>query len=256
VLLAAGCASSTPPSAADCDSESCAGECVAGICVDDVGVADADAGTDPDNTDISVDQINGDATTDGGDPPDAGEDDGPTLGGLGDPCLEDSDCESRQCVDTIEGSICTELCRDECPEGYACVLLTETGVDAVRVCLPVPEVLCEACDSDVECGGFGAYCLEQSNGSFCATDCTESRDCREGYACNPFTFAGEGPGGADLEVSLCEPVVGACNPVELSGSRFTAGGAVITNSRFNLLGRALASPHTLQNERFTLVGGF
>ncbi len=107
----------------------------------DGGAADTDAGTDlpplPDTTDA----------------PPAGAD-------LGEPCDEDADCLSNLCADVVPGDgggVCTSPCVGDaaCPRDFDCVLLTESGGDATRVCLPVD--LCIDPDGDEH--GIGPGCL-------------------------------------------------------------------------------------------------
>ena len=95
-------------------------------------------------------------------PIDSGGIDTPSLLGYGEPCGSDAECESGICIETADGSMCTRICNDsgDCPEGYRCLLLGGTGGDAVRICVPPPNVLCDPCDVDIDCGGFGSYCIE------------------------------------------------------------------------------------------------
>ena len=229
------------------DDDDCAdGICEGGVCVSDPDVepvGDTAEDVAEDLTEIRVDPIT--------------EDEQPSvLGGLGDACVSDEECESGYCIDSDGGRICTELCSDECPEGYTCRLFINSGGDAVRICVPHEDVLCEPCSNHTECGGYQAFCVEQDNGDFCASDCSATRECPGGYFCNPVTIRGAGAGGEDLDTRVCEPATGICEPIELTSSHFTATSATINSSSFSLLGRVLSTPHELESESFALTGGF
>jgi hypothetical protein len=134
----------------------------------------------------------------------------PTLGGFGDPCDSDNQCESRYCIESEAGRICTMLCNEVCPEGFECIFIVNSGADAVRICIPERDVLCNPCAVDTDCLGYGAYCLEQADGTFCSTNC-EVDPCPEHYQCNTFLIENEGEDGGLLETWLCEPEYGVCS---------------------------------------------
>jgi len=136
--------------------------------------------------------------------------DGPDPGSFGAACEDDIECDSRYCVDTGDDSVCTQLCRDACPDGWECRLLSNTGADAVRICVPERNILCDPCDLDIDCGLFGAFCIEQLDGSFCATDCSATEECPGDYSCRTRILSDGGPDGEELEVRLCEPDLSVC----------------------------------------------
>ena len=109
----------------------------------DTGAEDVGSFTDADTSDVFV----------GGD---AAAGDGQT----GDPCDVDDDCDGALfCVDVFgdgDSGLCTQYCADDagCPDGWECVLLTNSGGDAVELC--VPEVLC--LDEDDDGYGRGPDC--------------------------------------------------------------------------------------------------
>ena len=76
----------------------------------------------------------------------------------GQPCEEDSDCPGGECVTLVDGesAFCSNPCTDdsECPEGFECLLLADSGGDAVQRC--VPSDLC--IDADDDSFGVGPGC--------------------------------------------------------------------------------------------------
>ena len=111
-----------------------------------------------------------------------------TAGEFGDPCTHDEQCTSRICILGLEGEyICTELCRDSCPEpGYACQLIESSGADLVRICYPEVFDLCKPCEQDYECGGLADRCIEVEDGTYCGADCQRDGECPDGYDCRDF----------------------------------------------------------------------
>jgi hypothetical protein len=144
-------------------------------------------------------------------PLDASDADVAPLGGFGDACAANAQCQSGYCIDGDDGRFCTQLCAEECPEGFSCRVLANTGADAVRLCVPYPNVLCMPCTNHTQCGGSGAFCLAQDDGTFCATDCSIDRTCPEHYVCNVVVIVGAGDDGGDVVTRLCEPGVPACS---------------------------------------------
>jgi formylglycine-generating enzyme required for sulfatase activity len=106
-------------------------------------------------SDVVVDGAADDAEFDGaGDSLDTGDVSLDAGGGLGTPCRADVECASGDCVDLggddIAG-LCSDICGsdEDCPEGFDCVLVTSSGADAERRCLPTD--YCADRDED----GFG-----------------------------------------------------------------------------------------------------
>ncbi len=98
---------------------------------------------------------------------DTPEDAEPERLGLGELCLENTECASFVCfslASDVEQGFCSKYCSQdtECPQGYGCVFLQDQAGDVARVC--VPEALCLDDDGD----GFGV-------GPGC-----KGRDCDEG----------------------------------------------------------------------------
>jgi hypothetical protein len=127
-------------------------------------VSDTGASTDADVGEIPI----ADVPTVGGDDVDAGvgadagraDVDAGGADGLGTLCDDDSDCElPLTCVFPDVGAptgVCTSACTEDvdCPAGWRCYTLTDSGSDAVRQCLP--ENLC--IDGDGDGYGWGGGC--------------------------------------------------------------------------------------------------
>jgi hypothetical protein len=83
-------------------------------------------------------------------------------------CEDDDECDSNFCLlaGNADQGICASLCEsnDDCPEDSECRLYTNSGGDAVNVC--VPTRLC--IDNDGDGFGFGPACI--------ASDCDDTRD--------------------------------------------------------------------------------
>ncbi|PKN58650.1 MAG: hypothetical protein CVU56_04790 [Deltaproteobacteria bacterium HGW-Deltaproteobacteria-14] len=55
---------------------------------------------------------------------------------FGNPCNENSDCETEYCVEGPHGFVCSKTCIDECPNGWGCKGITSGSADLVFVCVP------------------------------------------------------------------------------------------------------------------------
>ncbi len=135
---------------------------------------------------------------------------------LGCPCADDEDCASGYCVDggsSGAGEVCSELCADECSlPDYDCVVLVNSGGDAVQLCVPEERNFCEPCVTDRNCGRLGDVCLELLDGRHCTPPCADDTPCEEGF-CTAVQVDGESR-------SLCVPeydVCGACLDADEDG---------------------------------------
>ncbi len=256
-LALAACSETAPITtrcAVDSDCEG-ASVCLDGSCIDHV---ELDLGRD-------VDAVQGDAGDGGNDAsqelgfdalsPDEG-DDADELLGFGEACAGDDECLSGLCVDSDDGRICTQLCNEDCPDGFVCRLLVNTGGDAVRLCVPELDVQCLPCSNHTECGGLVDFCVPQANGEFCALNCAADRICPEGYGCNPHTIEDAGDAGEPLETWLCEPLLGACNPFRVTSSTVTGGGVPLSSTRYRVQGQIIWNPHVSRGGGYTVYGGF
>ncbi len=75
--------------------------------------------------------------------------------------------------------------------------------DDGKVCLQLPDTLCEQCAIDGDCVAPGSKCVQNTNEKFCGRDCGPTSvygsSCPSGYACQPWQ------GGMQ-----CQPVTGTC----------------------------------------------
>ena len=112
---------------------------------------------------------------------------------FGSNCTENSDCESGYCVEGPNGTMCTELCVDECPGGWGCKQVFIEGQDVTFVCVPSFIRLCRPCTANSDCQvGYlenqTAACVSfGANGSFCGGDCAELA-CPDGFDCLNITL--------------------------------------------------------------------
>ncbi len=172
----------------------------------------------PDGTEADGATTEGDpdAATDTGPPPpdgattdpDGGETD-VCPGGFGCPCTSPDECDSLYCVPASGGgSVCTDICVTDCPDGYKCALLTDGG-DPKFLCLPVLDELCKACTSNEECGDLGGLCLQDDSGQGrCGRLCDDATPCPSGFACESVEVD-------DTTVGQCVHESGECPCTEL-----------------------------------------
>ncbi|MGM0575722.1 MAG: hypothetical protein ACQEXJ_08350 [Myxococcota bacterium] len=145
--------------------------------------------------------------------PDAEPDAGPDLvgfdgqrqgeGELGDPCFQNSDCFSGYCIEAPGGLVCTELCQDSCPAGYACKLLS-VSADPVSICVPNVLNYCGPCQDDRHC--FGGVCLDDGEQEpYCTSACNDDRPCPDGFECTATDDVSTGE-----TRDVCVPTSGTC----------------------------------------------
>ncbi len=151
--------------------------------------------TGDDDVEDAVDDVDADGSADTS-----------TEGGFLDPCSSDLDCLTGYCV-LFEGErVCTEQCFEGvCEDGWECRFLAGTGADAIRMCVPMQDLLCSPCASDLDCGGFGDLCVRVGDSGFCTRDCEGTTVCPTGYVCDPAVSI-EGESGRQ-----CLPTTGRCS---------------------------------------------
>ena len=122
-------------------------------------------------------------------------------------CTDGKDCLSGYCVDSRVGKICTKECEGDCPEGFGCAQLSNSGTDVTFVCLPKILTLCDPCSTHKDCQGQtegGELCIphgpDGNDGSFCGYPCAADGGCPDGYVCQK-----EG-----LSAPQCVPESGEC----------------------------------------------
>jgi hypothetical protein len=119
--------------------------------VDDVA---EDSGINPFGPDSESDAI---ATTDGSGDSDVDATQDTGGGEIGDPCSDDSDCESDLCLPLGGGAgVCSDLCvgDDTCPDGFECTIWENLGEDLVTICVPTDYCF----DPDGDLYGDGPGC--------------------------------------------------------------------------------------------------
>ncbi|MFT7622742.1 MAG: hypothetical protein ACI9WU_001917 [Myxococcota bacterium] len=131
----------------------------------------------------------------------------PPEGEFGWPCDANTDCNSEWCVEGPDGDVCSKTCIDECPGGWDCKAIANTGTDVTYICVAPFVRLCWPCDDDVECQSAfaapGARCVMSDRGGFCGIDCAGG-SCPGGFVCEEVDLAEGGT------VSQCVPEVGEC----------------------------------------------
>lgn len=181
-------------------SESTGGLDIVGI----APAADADeAGKDGGGTGQEDGKLTVDGTTADGQPGDGTQGDAKPPGQLGDPCGENTDCESGLCVEDYWSGVCTQTCVTECPKGWACKQVVGQGADVVFACVPNTVDLCKPCTTDKQCGGEEDRCILDETGSgYCGAACDVDNECPESFGCD---MPGEGSFKAQ-----CVPVETTC----------------------------------------------
>ncbi|MCO4759913.1 MAG: hypothetical protein KC502_00285 [Myxococcales bacterium] len=124
------------------------------------------------------------ATEDAG-PPDAGP---PEEGTFGAPCKSNEDCDTSLCVQNSNGKVCTQICEENCPNGFSCAEKKTSGGDIIYLCLPKFLYLCDPCTENKDCNDgdkSGNVCVSFGNsGSYCGIACDEVKpDCPGNYSC-------------------------------------------------------------------------
>ena len=105
-----------------------------------------------------------------------------------DKCSENSQCQSGWCVEHMGDGVCTQVCQEECPQGWGCKQVGSDGPDVTWVCISNYANLCKPCGDSGDCKSVGAaedMCVSYgSEGSFCGGDCEKSDDCPWGFSCH------------------------------------------------------------------------
>ena len=126
------------------------------------------------------------------------------------PCKTNADCNSKYCIETLDGKRCAAFCtggEESCPEDYVCSQV-QTYPDAIYICAYRYPRLCSPCIADSDCqvgsGVSGALCVYfDPIGRFCGSACETSVDCPRGYDCRTMPVA-------TGQRKQCVPVEGEC----------------------------------------------
>lgn len=128
-------------------------------------------------------------------------------GCFGDPCSENSECQSGFCVDHLGGGVCSQSCQTECPPGWSCQQVG-TGPDLAYFCISAMANLCRPCADANDCkspGGAEDVCVDYgSDGNFCGGKCAVDDDCPWGFSCVEAVTVG------GVEVKQCVADAGEC----------------------------------------------
>ena len=108
-----------------------------------------------------------------------------------DPCSANSECQSGWCVEHLGDGVCTQICQEECPEGWSCQQVAATGPDVVFICVSDFANLCKPCANDNDCDAIGSAdsCLPYGpDGSYCGGSCDDPagedpQECPWGFSC-------------------------------------------------------------------------
>lgn len=108
-----------------------------------------------------------------------------------DPCSANSECQSGWCVEHLGDGVCTQICQEECPEGWSCQQVAATGPDVVFICVSDFANLCKPCANDSDCDAIGSAdsCLPYGpDGNYCGGSCDDPsgedpQECPWGFSC-------------------------------------------------------------------------
>ncbi|MFO0747288.1 MAG: VCBS repeat-containing protein [Myxococcota bacterium] len=128
-------------------------------------------------------------------------------------CTSNADCNDSLCVPGLDGLFCTQTCFASCPgDDFACLAVAVGGADPTNACVPLHPNLCKPCRSSSECTNpllptAPALCVpaaDPSQGSFCASQCSDSIPCPDGFTCGDVPLDGGGV------ARQCLPTDGMC----------------------------------------------
>ena len=104
-----------------------------------------------------------------------------------DKCNDNSQCQSGWCVEHMGDGVCTQVCQEECPQGWSCKQVGSDGPDVVWVCISNHANLCKPCADSGDCKSVGAAedaCVSYGDeGSFCGGACEADDNCPWGFSC-------------------------------------------------------------------------
>jgi len=202
-------------------------DCASGLCVTDGQTAFCtelcmdDSGCPGDATCASL-PSGGGACVPGG---------GVSSGGYGDPCNDESQCESGLCISDGTNVYCSDYCTQdgECPTGSACYALEDgSGACVIEESPSSPSTptqgFDEPCEGDSDC--VSDLCVDDGSRTFCSELCDESTPCPQGATCVEYTSGGGAclPGTSEPEPSACG------SDADCAGSMVCQGGDCVEPS--------------------------
>ena len=111
---------------------------------------------------------------------------GPGEGCFGQSCQENGDCISGLCILHMGDTICSQLCVDECPQGWSCRTVDTGSSDSLFACVSNASHLCLPCITNADCSSSETQnvCVDYgAAGKFCGASCEASSDCPTDYSC-------------------------------------------------------------------------
>ena len=121
---------------------------------------------------------------------------------FGQPCNQNTDCDSNLCISGPDGDLCSVPCVETCPEDYECKGVTSTGPDLTFACVPLGLGACQPCDNDTDCAG--GLCIQFGDGRACSKPCNDTSDCLDGLAC------ASPPEDSAAKETICSPKFNSC----------------------------------------------
>ena len=160
---------------------------------------------------------------------------------VGCPCVIASECKNGYCVVTDEGQVCTGACAPgdvECLSGasvwcnragWAMQKINSKVYGDLFMCMSLHPWLCRPCVTAADCStNVLSVCVKHGpEGSFCATRCSDTVACPDGYQC----MAINDPTGPASVCMLPEDQKCKCSPGAI------ADGALTTCTNANTLGQ-------------------
>ena len=151
----------------------------------------------------------------------------PGTGCFLDQCGDNTDCQSGFCVEHMGEAVCTKTCKEDCPPGWSCKLITESEPDLVYICVSDFSNLCKPCAANSDCKSYGGSddaCIGYGDeGSFCGGACSLDADCPWGFACKEVSSVDGAP------LTQCFAEAGVCPCTDQSAEKGLATTCAVEN---------------------------
>ena len=102
--------------------------------------------------------------------------------GLGEPCSEDEECGSSQCLEEAGDGYCTRGCTDDasCGDGFHCRMMDDPSAN---LCVRGPRSGAgENCIDNLDCAS-GLFCAARGDEAWCSLFCATEEDCPSAFSC-------------------------------------------------------------------------